>query len=371
MPARFMPFDHTYSSAQLRRRAGMLGQLLSCFRSDLAVDLGTANTLISLPREGVVLNEPSVVAVEEGTRRVLSRGCAVGRLAKQIEGRTPHSMAVVRPVCAGVVADFALCEAMLRYFLKKVRPNRWQAGPRAMFAIPGSITPVEKRALFNSAQRAGIRQVYAVPEAKAAAVGAGLPIHEPVASMICDIGGGTTEVAVLSLGNIVAAQSVRTAGEAMDRALCDYFRRQYSLRITPSAAEQLKIDIGSAYPLAEELVEEVRGVDTVSRLPRKATVTSEEVRHALAEPLEEIVEAIHLTLDGCSPDLAADLVDQGLVVCGGGALVRGLDRFLQERTGLPTRIDSDPLTTVARGNAICLENWEAWQRQLESSEDDV
>ncbi len=349
----------------------MLNRLFGLLGSDLAIDLGTANTLISVAGEGLVLNEPSVVAVEEGTNRILSGGCAVGHLARQMLGRTPQSISVVRPLREGVITDFELCEAMLRYFLRKAQRRGWRARPRVLVAVPGSITPVERRAVYNSAQRAGAGRVLLVPEAKAAAIGVGLPVAEPVASMVCDIGGGTTEVAVLSLGDIVSSQSVRVGGDAMDQAVVDYLKRNYSLRVGLPAAERLRIDIGSAYPLEEELVDEVRGVDTISGLPRKAIITSEEVREALAPPLLRIVDGIKQTLDECSPDLAADLVDNGLVLAGGGALVRSLDRYLGEQTGLPTRVYSDPLGAVARGTLICLEHFDQWRGWLESSDDDV
>jgi rod shape-determining protein MreB len=271
----------------------------------------------------------------------------------------------------GVIADFELCEAMLRYFLRKARRQGLAARPRVLVAVPGCITPVEKRAVFNSTHRAGARQVLVMPEAKAAAIGAGLPIAEPVASMICDIGGGTTEVAVLSLGDVVASQSIRVAGDAMDRAIVEYLKRHYSLRVGLAAAEHLRINIGSAHPLAEELTDEVRGVDTVSGLPRKATITSEEVREAMALPLLQIVDAIKSTLDGCSTDLASDLVDQGVVLAGGGSLVRGLDRFLSEQTGLPARYSGDPMTAVARGTQLCLEHFDRWRSAMRSSDEDV
>ncbi len=349
----------------------MLHRLRGFLGSDLAIDLGTANTLISVPGEGVVLNEPSVVAVKEGGRQILSGGCAVGRLAKQMLGRTPGSISVVRPLRDGVITDFELCEAMLRYFFRKSQRQRWGARPRVLIAVPGSITPVEKRAVYNSALRAGARQVLLVSEAKAAAIGAGLPVAEPVASMICDIGGGTTEVAVMSMADIVAAESIRVGGDAFDRAVVDYLRRNYSLRIGLATAERLRIEIGSAHPLEEELVDEVSGVDAVSGLPRKATITSEEVREALADPLGKIIESIKTVLDGCGPELAADLVDNGLVLAGGGALTRGLDKFVMEHTGLPARTATDALETVAKGALICLEHLGEWHRTLEASDDQL
>ena len=348
-----------------------LQNLLGRFRADLAIDLGTANTLICVTGEGLVLNEPSVVAVEQSSGRILSGGCAVGHLAKQMEGRTPDSISVVRPLHNGVISDFELCEAMLRYFLRKAQRPGWRLRPRVLVGIPGCITPVEKMAVFNSVHRAGAVAVWVMPEAKAAAIGAGLPLAEPLASMVCDIGGGTTEVAIMSLGDTVAAQSVRTGGDRMDQAIVDYLRRHYSLRIGLSAAERLKIDIGSAFPLEEERAVELSGVDAVSGLPRKVTITSEEVRRALGDPLQEILEAVKASLDRCSPDLAADLIDNGLVLCGGGALLQRIDRFINEQTGLPVRIASEPLSTVAKGLLICMEHFPHWRRWLQSSEEDV
>ena len=349
----------------------MLNRIFGLLGADLAIDLGTANTLISVIGEGVVLNEPSVVAVEQATGRILSGGCAVGHLARQMLGRTPQSISVVRPLSQGVITDFELCEAMLRYFIRKAKRQGRAFKPRVVVAVPGCITPVEKRAVFNSMHRAGARQVFLMPESKAAAIGAGLPIAEPVASMVCDIGGGTAEVAVLSLGDVVSSQSVRVGGDAMDQAIVNYLRRHYSLRVGLPAAERLRIEIGSAAALEEELVDEARGIDVVSGLPRKAIITSEEVREALGEPLMQIVEAIKTTLDQCSPDLAADLVDNGLVLSGGGSLLRGLDRFIAEQTGLPTRVCAEPLEAVARGTLICLEHFKKWRGMLESSDEDV
>jgi len=349
----------------------MLQNLLNHFRCDMAVDLGTANTLICVVGEGLVLNEPSVVAVRQSTGRILSGGCAVGHLAKQMEGRTPDSISVVRPLCNGVITDFELCEAMLRYYFRKARRPGWRLRPRVLVDVPGGITPVEKRAVFNSVHRAGAGQVWIMPEAKAAAIGVGLPIAEPTASMVCDIGGGTTEVAVISLADTVAVQSVRTGGDRMDQAIVDYLHRHYSLRIGLSAAERLKIDIGSAYPPEEERAVELSGIDMISGLPRKVTMTSEEIREAISIPLQAIVEAIKAAIDGCSPDLASDLVDNGLVLCGGGALLRRLDRFINEQTGLPVRVAAEPLTAVAKGLLICMENFNQWRRWLQSSEEDV
>jgi rod shape-determining protein MreB len=349
----------------------MLNRLFKYLRSDLAVDLGTSNTVISRAGEGIVLDEPSVVAVEKRTSRILSGGCAVGHLARQMLGRTPDSISVVRPLARGVIADFELCEAMLRYFLQKSQPPGLRLKPRVLVAVPGCITPVEKRAVFNSTHRAGANQVFLLQESKAAAIGAGLPVLEPVASMVCDIGGGTTEVAVMSLADTVASRSIHTAGDEMDQAIVDYLRRNYSLRIGTTAAEQLKLDIGSAYPLAEESAQETRGLDAVSGLPRKARITSEEIREALVEPLEAITEAIKTTLDGLDPDLASDLVDNGMVLCGGGALLRGIERYLAEQTGLPVRVAAEPFAAVARGSLVCVEHFDRWRPALQSGEDSV
>lgn len=349
----------------------MLNRLNGLFGADLGIDLGTANTLVSVQGEGIVLNEPSVVAVENGTSRVLGRGCAVGSLAKQMVGRTPSSILAVRPLRHGVITDFELCESMLRYFIHKACKRRWGVRPRVIIAVPSGITPVEKRAVLNSAERAGARQVYLIQEPKAAGIGAGLPIAEPMASMVCDIGGGTTEVAVLSLGDIVVSQSLRIAGDEMDQAIVEYLKRNYTLRIGDPMAERLKLEVGSAYPLENEVTAEVRGLDLVSGLPRKATITSEELREALSEPVGAIVGSVKSTLEQCDPELAADLVDNGLVLTGGGALLRGLDSLMAEQTGLPVRLSDEPLSTVAKGTAICLEHLDEWRVTLESGNEGI
>ena len=346
----------------------MLDRLLKHFRCDLALDLGTANTRIGVLGQGIVLDEPSVVAVERESGQVLSGGCAVGQLARQMQGRTPESIRVVRPLRDGVITDFTLCEAMLRYFLSKAQPAGRRLRPRVLVGVPGGITQVEKRAVFNSFFRAGAGQVWLMPQAKAAAIGAGLPIAEPLASMVCDLGGGTTEVAVMSLADTVADRSIRTGGDRMDQAIVDYLRRHYSLRVGLPAAERLRIEAGSAAPLDEERNVEISGLDTVSGLPRKATLPTEEIRQALAEPLEEIVEAVKMTLDRCGPDLAADLLDRGMVLCGGGALLPGAERYMHEQTGLPVRRSAEPRATVVNGLLIALGQRERWRRVIESSE---
>jgi rod shape-determining protein MreB len=344
----------------------MLHRLRTWLCPDMGIDLGTANTLVAVQGEGVVLDEPSVVALEKGTRQVLGRGTAVGKLARQMLGRTPDSITAIRPMKDGVITDFELCEAMLRYFLRKAGRSRFGLKPRVVIAVPGSITPVEKQAVFNSAERAGAGRVFLIEESKAAGIGAGLPISEPLASMVCDIGGGTTDVAVFSLGEIVASQSVRVAGDEFDQAIVEYLRKNFSLRIGTQMAEQVKIEIGSAYPLMTELAAEVRGLDTVSGIPRKATVTSEEIREALIEPLTTIITCCRTVIERCDPELVSDLADTGLTLTGGGALLRGLDELLREQLGIPVQIADDPLTTVARGTSVCLEHLEHWRSSLET-----
>ncbi|MFN9720756.1 MAG: rod shape-determining protein [Planctomycetota bacterium] len=343
----------------------MFGWLRKRMCSDLAIDLGTTSTQIGLPGEGIRIDEPSVVAVAKGANRVVGRGAAVGKLAYQMLGRTPEGITAVRPLRHGVISDFELCETMLRYFIRKAIGQSMGLRPRVIIAVPGSITPVERRAVFNSAERAGAGRVWLIDESKAAGIGAGLPVSEPLASMICDIGGGTTEVAVLSLADTVSNQSIRTAGDAMDEAIIRYLRRRYSLRIGEQTAEQLKIAIGSAAPLDHELTHEVSGLDTASGIPRKALVTSEEVREALYEPLEEIVECIRRTIEKCQPELIADLADTGLVLAGGGSLLRGIDRYLSQHLGIPVRIADSPRTAVTRGVMICLDHLDRWKNGLD------
>lgn len=348
----------------------MLHRLRRWLCPDLAIDLGTANTLVAIQGEGIVLDEPSVVALQKGTRQVLGRGTAVGKLAKQMLGRTPDSITAVRPLKDGVITDFELCESMLRYFIQKASHNARGLRPRVVIAVPGGITPVEKRAVFNSAERAGAGRVYLMEESKAAGIGAGLPISEPMASMVCDIGGGTTEVAILSLADIVVSRSLRIAGDELDEAIVEYLKQHYSLRIGTQTAEQLKITLGSAFPLEQELTSEVRGLDTISGVPRKSIITSEEIREALREPVEAILNCVKSVIEQCKPELVADIVDNGIVLTGGGALLRGLDQLMNEQLGIPVRAAEDPLTTVARGTAICLEHLSQWRDSLDSGESD-
>jgi len=335
---------------------------------DLAIDLGTANTLVIVQGEGIVLNEPSVVALQKGTRRVMGRGAAVGKLAKQMLGRTPENITAVRPLKDGVITDFELCEAMLRYFIEKASRHVRGLRPRVVIAVPGGITPVEKRAVFNSAERAGAGRVYLIEESRAAGIGAGLPISEPIASMVCDIGGGTSDVAILSLGEIVVSESVRVAGDEFDEAIVEYMKQHFSLKIGTQTAEQIKLRLGSAYPLEQELTSEVRGLDTISGVPRKAVVTSEEVREGLKPTLEAIVGCAKTVIERCKPELVADIVDTGMVITGGGALLRGIDRLFHEQLGIPVRVADEPLNTVARGAAICLEHLSQWQDRFDTGE---
>jgi rod shape-determining protein MreB and related proteins len=328
----------------------MLGRIFDLFSNDLGIDLGTANSLVYVKDRGIVLREPSVVAIQTGTNRVL----AVGEEAKRMLGRTPGNITAIRPMKDGVIADFEITEAMLRYFIRKVQNNRIMVRPRIIISVPSGITEVEKRAVKDSATHAGAREVYLIEEPMAAAIGVGLPVQEPAGNMIVDIGGGTTEVALISLAGIVFSRSVRVGGDEMDEAIIQYMKRVYNLMIGERSAEQIKISLGSAYPLPEETSIEVKGRDLVAGLPKTLTLTSEEVREALHEPVTTIVEAIRFTLERCPPELAADLVDRGIVLAGGGALLRGIDKLITEQTGLPVHVADDPLSAVAEGTGMVL-----------------
>ncbi|MBN1491567.1 MAG: rod shape-determining protein [Phycisphaerae bacterium] len=349
----------------------MFDSFLGLFSVDMGIDLGTCNTLVCVKGEGIVLNEPSVVAVKRGTNRVLNNGNAVGLVAKEMIGKTPGTISAIRPLKDGVIADFDITEAMLGYFIRKVHGRRNFFRPRVVIAVPSGITAVEKRAVLNSAERAGARRVYLVEEPKAAAIGAGLPIGEPTASMIVDIGGGTTEVAILSLADISVCESIRVAGDDMDEAIIAHMKRTYNLMIGPQMAERIKIEIGSAAATAEENTMEVRGRDMISGLPRQTVVTSEEIRDAIKEPVGLIVECVLRTLEKAEPELAADLVNNGVLLGGGGALLRGIDQVMSEATGLTARRADDPLTCVARGTGIYLDNLHMWKDTLESDEDEM
>jgi rod shape-determining protein MreB len=342
------------------------------FSVDMGIDLGTCNTLVCVRGEGIVLNEPSVVAVRKGTNIVLNDGDAVGFAAKDMLGKTPGSITAVRPLKDGVISDFAVTEAMLGYFIKKVNGKSTRIfGPRVVIAIPTGITSVEKQAVYESAERAGARRVYLVYEPMAAAIGADLPVAEPTASMIIDIGGGTSEIAIISLAAIAESDSLRVAGDDFDDAIISHMKRAHGLLIGEQTAERIKIEIGSAAPTGPEMKMDVRGRDMKSGLPRKVEVTSQEVREALKEPVNLIAESVVRVLERAKPELAADLVDNGIVLAGGGALLRGIDKVFHQATGLDVRIADDPLTCVARGTANYLENLDLFKDTLESDADSV
>ncbi len=336
---------------------------MTVFSNDIGIDLGTANTLVYVRDGGIVLREPSVVAVLADTNKVL----AVGMEAKRMLGRTPGNIRAIRPMKDGVIADFEITEEMLRYFIQKVRSRSKVFRPRVLIAVPSGITEVETRAVKESALRAGAREVHLVEEPMAAAIGVGIPVQEPSGHMIVDIGGGTTEVAVISLAGIVESRSIKYGGDGMDSAIAQYMKRAYSLLIGERTSEQIKIEIGSAYKLDEELQLEVKGRDLMGGLPKTVTITSEEIREALMEPVTRIVEAVRMTLERCPPELSSDLIDHGVVLAGGGALLRGLDRLIMEETGLPVTISDDPLTAVANGTGIVLQEMDTLSRTVRSS----
>lgn len=334
-------------SQQLKRG---INYILGLFSNDMGIDLGTATTLVFVKGEGVVLCEPSVVAIERGTSHVL----AVGEEAKRMLGRTPGNIIAIRPMKDGVISDFEITEAMLRFFIKKVHHRKVLVRPRIVIAIPSGITEVEKRAVKDSAERAGARDVFLIEEPIAAAIGVGLPIQEPIGNMIIDIGGGTTEIAVISLCGTVFSKSIRIGGDEMNEAVIEYLKKTYNLMVGERTAEEIKIKIGSAYPLEEEMSMEVKGRDLVAGLPKTVTITSEEIREALQEPLRAILEVIKISLERTPPELAADLIDHGIVMAGGGSLLRCLDKLISEETGLPVHITDDPVTAVANGTGIVL-----------------
>lgn len=335
----------------------------------MGIDLGTCNTLVSVRGQGIVLNEPSVVAVKKGTNQVLQGGNAVGWMAKEMLGKTPGSITAVRPLKDGVISDFEITEAMLSYFIRKANGNTRIVRPRVVISVPSGITAVEKQAVYQSADRAGARRIYLVEEPVAAAIGAGLPFAEATASMIVDIGGGTTEVAILSLADIAVCESVRVAGDDMDEAIINHMKRAYNMMIGEQTSERIKIEIGSAAPLEQEKELEVRGRDMISGMPRKVVIKSTEIREALQEPVQAITEAVTRTLERAEPELAADLVDNGITMAGGGSLLRGMTTVIEKATGLPTKLADDPLTCVARGTCIYLENLELWKDTLENNMD--
>ena len=339
------------------------GALSNIVGRDMAVDLGTANTLVYVRGEGIVLNEPSVVAVNVKDGRPV----AVGAEAKRMIGRTPSHIKAIRPLKDGVIADFDICEKMLRYFIQKVHTSKW-AKPRMVICVPSGITPVEQRAVQEAAEFAGARKpAYIIEEPMAAAIGAGLPVQEPTGNMIVDIGGGTTEVAVISLGGVVAAQSARVGGDALDAAIINYIKKEYSLAIGERTAEEIKITLGSAWPLEVELHAEIRGRDLVTGLPKTVVTTTEEIREAIEEPVAAIVDAVKVTLDTTPPELSADIMEQGVVLAGGGALLHGIAERLEHETGMPIVIAQNPLFAVAIGSGQSLEEFEALKGVLFSS----
>ena len=333
----------------------LLNKVLGAFSTDLAIDLGTANTLVYVKGKGVLLSEPSVVAVKKdsrGGKTVL----AVGAEAKRMLGRTPGNIVAIRPMKDGVIADFEVTEAMLRHFISKVHNSRRLVRPRIIISVPSGITQVEKRAVKESAQSAGAREVYLIEEPMAAAIGANLPITEPTSNMVVDIGGGTTEIAVISLSGIVYAKSVRIGGDKMDEAIMQHVKRKYNMLIGESTAEEIKMTIGTAYPVDGVSEMEVKGRDLVTGIPQNRIITAEEVREAISEQVEGIVQGVRIALEQTPPELAADIVDRGIVLTGGGALLRGLDSLLQHETQLPITVVDDPLTAVVKGSGKALEH---------------
>jgi rod shape-determining protein MreB len=337
-----------------------MGNNMSFIGRDMAVDLGTANTLVYVRGKGIVLNEPSVVAINTNTGGIL----AVGAEAKKMIGRTPGNIVAIRPLKDGVIADFDTTERMLRYFIQKVHKRRHLAKPRIVVCVPSGITGVEQRAVKDAGYAAGARKVYIIEEPMAAAIGAGLPVHEPTGNMVVDIGGGTTEVAVISLGGIVTSQSIRTGGDELDQAIITYVKKEYSLMLGERTAEEIKMAIGSAFPSPDEPHAEIRGRDLVSGLPKTIVVSAEEIRKAIEEPVNSIIDAVKTTLDKCPPELSGDVMDRGIVITGGGALLKGLDERLRHETGMPIHITDRPLDSVAMGSGKCVEEFEALQQVL-------
>ncbi|MFC1400011.1 MULTISPECIES: rod shape-determining protein [Streptomycetaceae] len=337
---------------------------MSFIGRDMAVDLGTANTLVYVRGRGIVLNEPSVVAVNTNTGSIL----AVGTEAKRMIGRTPGNVVAIRPMKDGVIADFEITERMLRYFILKIHRRRYLARPRVVVCVPSGITGVERRAVIEAAAQAGARQVHIIEEPMAAAIGAGLPVHEPTGNMVVDIGGGTTEVAVISLGGIVTAQSIRVAGDELDNAIIQHIKKEYSLLLGERSAENIKMTIGSAHPVDGDKEEhsELRGRDLVSGLPKTIVISAAEVRQAIEEPVNQIIDAVKTTLDQCPPELAGDIMDRGIVLTGGGALLRGLDERLRRETGMPVHIAENPLDSVALGSGQVVEDFEVLQQVLDA-----
>ena len=340
----------------------MVDNRFSLLGRDMAVDLGTANTLVYVRGRGIILNEPSVVAVDVKDGKPL----AVGAEAKRMIGRTPSNIQAIRPLKDGVIADFEICDKMLRYFIHRVHQRRF-AKPRMVICVPSGITGVEQRAVMEAAEFAGARKAYIIEEPMAAAIGAGLPIHEPSGNMVVDIGGGTTEVAVISLGGIVTSQSIRVGGDELDEALVAFVKKEFQLALGERTAEEIKIQLGSAYPLEQELRAEIRGRDLVTGLPKTVVISTEQIRQAIEEPVQAIVDAVKVTLDRTPPELASDLMEQGIVLTGGGALLNGIAQRLEVETNMPIIVANDPLNCVALGSGMCLEELETFSRMLKSS----
>ena len=337
-----------------------MARTMSFIGRDMAIDLGTANTLVYVRGRGIVLNEPSVVAINQDTGGIR----AVGLEAKKMIGRTPGNIVAIRPLKDGVISDFDTTERMLRYFIQKVHKRRHFAKPRLVVCVPSGITGVEQRAVKDAGYAAGARKVYIIEEPMAAAIGAGLPIHEPTGNMVVDIGGGTTEIAVISLGGIVTVQSIRVGGDELDQAIIAWIKREYSLLLGERTAEEIKMAIGSAFPAVGEPDAEIRGRDLVTGLPKTILVTAEEIRKAIDEPVSRIVEAVKTTLDSCPPELSGDIMDRGIVLTGGGALLHGLDERLRHETGIAVHIAENPLNAVVMGTGRCIEEFEALEKVL-------
>jgi rod shape-determining protein MreB and related proteins len=327
---------------------------------DMAIDLGTANTLVYVRGRGIVLNEPSVVALNAHTSQIV----AVGLEAKRMIGRTPGNIVAIRPLKDGVIADFDVTERMLRYFIQKVHRRRRTAKPRIVIAVPSGITGVEQSAVKEAGHQAGARRVYIIEEPMAAAIGVGMPVNEPTGNMVVDIGGGTTEVAVISLGGVVTAQSIRVGGDELDQAIISFAKKQHSLMLGERTAEGIKMALGSAFPAKDEPSAEIRGRDLVSGLPKTIVISAAEVRHAIAEPVAMIVDAVRTTLDKCPPELAGDVMDRGIALTGGGALLRGLDERLRQETGIPVHVADQPLDSVALGTGKCVDDFETLRQVL-------
>jgi rod shape-determining protein MreB len=339
---------------------------LDFISNDIGIDLGTANTLVFLRGAGIVLNEPSVVAIEVATKKVL----AVGQAAKDMLGRTPGEIVAIRPLKDGVIADFEITERLLSNFIKRVVKHRYLMKPRIVISVPSGITEVEKRAVRDSAENAGAREVYLIQEPMAAAIGVGLPVHEPSGSMVIDIGGGTSEIAVIALSGIVNNTSIRIAGDEMDEAVITYLKKNYNLLIGERMAEEIKMKIGSAFPLENEESMEIKGRDLIAGVPKTMKISSAQIREALSETISQIVEAVRQALEQTPPELSADILDRGIILTGGGALLRGLDKRLRQETNLPVNLADDPLTCVARGTGKVLENMAFFSKVLIKSRRD-